>query len=379
MTITVLHLLHKLTFGGTERVIVNLLNHSTRRSKNYICSFCHPDMDFLQELRGSERVVFSLDKKEGNDFSVPFKIANFCRERRVDIVHALGWGTYIEGLIAAKLSGKIRKFVFSFRGKTIEDTIGIPRRRILAQRFLSVFCDAILTPSEVSRNEYSREMRIDPRKIQVIYNGVDLKRFRPSPGECLEEKRKAFGLQMDDIVIGSVTRFDPVKNIDALVRAFARLNRNVSKRSKLLLIGDGSELSAVRKLTDDLGLTEKVIFAGMRQDVPICLGLMDIYIQPSLFEGVPNAVLEAMAAGLPIVATNVGGVSEIVEDGKTGFLVDPNSEDGLTHAMDILIQHKEKRRQMGQSGRTRVVSLFSIEKMVSDYENLYEQLMQKGL
>lgn len=374
MATNVLHLLHKFTFGGTERVIVNLVNHATEKSKNYICSFCDADSDFLKELSCPNQVVYSLNKAEGNNFSIPFRISSFCRQHHIDIIHSLGWGTYVEGLLAAKFLGKRRKFILSFRGKTMEDTLGIPKRRIFAQRLLSNLCDAILAPSEESRKEYSRDICIKPDKIQVIYNGIDVNRFRLNRSERIKEIGGVFDFGSDDIVIGSVARFDPVKNMGVLVKAFSKIEKTSLGPVKLLLVGDGPDLPGIQKMAFDLGLRDRVVFTGMRRDIPDCLGMMDIYVQPSRFEGMPNSVLEAMASGLPVVATNVGGVREIVEDGKTGFLVDVDNEAGLIRAIELLVRHPDRRRQMGADGRKRVISRFSISTMVSDYEDLYERL-----
>ena len=376
MATNILHLLHKFTFGGTQRVIVNLVNHANEKSRNYICSFCDADSDFLKELTCRNPVVYSLNKAEGNNFSIPFKISSFCRQHHIDIIHSLGWGTYVEGLLAAKFLGKRRKFIFSFRGKTMEDTLRIPKRRILAQRLLSNFCDAILAPSEESRKEYSRDIRIKPDKIQVIYNGIDVNRFQLNRSDLTKGMRESFSFGSDDIVIGSVARFDPVKNMGALVKAFSKIEKTTVGPVKLLLVGDGPELHGIQKMAFDLALRDRVVFAGMRRDIPDCLGMMDIYVQPSRFEGIPNSVLEAMASGLPVVATNVGGLREIVEDGKTGFLVDLDNEAALIRAIEFLIRHVDRRRQMGMDGKERVLSRFSISKTVSDYEDLYERLMK---
>jgi len=379
MEITVLYLLHKFTFGGAERVVVNLLNHSSAKIRNFICSFYDYDKNFLNELSCSEDAVISLNKKEGNDLSIPFKIASFCKERNVDIIHSLGWATYAEGLLAAKLRSKKRRFIYAYRGKTMEDTVRIPRRRITAQRFFSNYCDAILTNSKVSRNEYAREIGINPEKISVVYNGVDVDRFISEiDSSDINETRKAFGIRDDDIVVGSVARFDPVKNLDGLVRTFSGLNEDAHERCKLLLIGDGPELEKVQSLSRNLGLDEKVIFTGMRQDIPECLSVMNIYVQPSHFENVPNSILEAMAAGLPVIATDVGGIREVVVHKETGFLVEPDNERELVQSIDFLIRHPGKRREMGERGRKRVMSFFSIEKMVSEYEELYEQIMRQN-
>jgi glycosyltransferase involved in cell wall biosynthesis len=208
----------------------------------------------------------------------------------------------------------------------------------------------------------------------VIYNGIDLNRFQLNRSELIKEIGGGFDFGSDDIVIGSVARFDPVKNMGALVKAFSKIEKTTLGPVKLLLVGDGPELPGIQKMAVDLGLRDRVVFTGMRRDIPDCLGMMDIYVQPSRFEGIPNSVLEAMASGLPVVATNVGGVHEIVEDGKTGFLVDLDNEAGLIRAIEFLIRHADRRRQMGADGKKRAMSRFSISKMVSDYENLYERL-----
>ena len=374
MTIGILHLVHRLTFGGTERVIVNLVRHSRENIRNFICSFKEYDEDFLREAPDTNSIL-CLMKREGNDLSIPFKIASFCRSRNIDIIHALGWGTYGEGLVASKVLMR-KKFIFSFRGKTIEDTEKIPMRRVLAEKLFSTFCDSIVTPSEESRKEYANLISIDPSSIQVIYNGVDADRFKTTDSPLREMRREKMGIRNGEVVVGSVARFDPVKNMKGMVIAFSKLKEKERGKCKLLLVGDGPEFGKVQSLASDLDIREQVIFTGMRRDIPECLGIMDIYVQPSHFEGVPNSVLEAMASGLPIIATKVGGVPEIVKDRETGILVSLNDEGGLIKAVEFLVEDLEKRREMGICGQKRVIKLFSIEKMVNDYEKLYEQILQ---
>ena len=286
--------------------------------------------------------------------------------------------TYAEGLVASKLFSKASHFIHSFRGKTIEDTIHIPRRRILAQRLFAHFCDGIITNSEESRKEYATLIGINPDKIYVIYNGVDGERFQKTDEGEVSRRKRQLGIKEKDLVIGTVARFDPVKNLSGLVRAYSSLMRSSLERTKLFLIGDGPDLNAVKTLVRECRLNGRVLFAGMRSDIPECLNMMDIYVQPSLFENVPNTILEAMASGLPVIATDVGGVSEIVEKGITGFLVTPNDESGLAKSIEYLLKNPDKRRDMGALGKERVSSCFSMEKMVSDYENLYEEILKGG-
>lgn len=374
MPITVLHLVHRLTFGGTERVVVHLATQSRPEVVNFICSFDEPDPEFLRELGPMKDRAFVMGKRKGNDLCIPFRIAAICEQHRVDIVHSLGWGTYAEGLAATKFLRRNRRFLHSFRGKTAEDTSYIPRRRILAQRVFSRFCDVIITPSEMSRKEYANLIGIDPDRIVVIYNGVQVRDFDGSVQD--KAGRDHFGLRSEDIVLGCVARLDPVKNVAGLIRAFARIEGDAAGLCRLLLVGDGSELSRAKRLAVDLGVGERVVFAGMRRDIPQCLRLMDIYVQPSKFEGVPNAVLEAMAAGLPVVATDVGGVPEIVEDGVTGFLVSAGDDADLSCRMMDMVWNLDVRKAMGAAGRKRVKERFSMGKMIFDYERLYRRILK---
>lgn len=369
----ILHLLHKLTFGGTERVIANLVNHAGSGTRHYICSFQAYDDNFLKEIVQPD-TVFSLDKKPGNDFSIPSRLARFCKKNSIDIIHSLGWGTYVEGILAAGLcAGKIR-FIHSFRGKTIEDTQHIPVRRITAQKIFSFFCDAIIVPSKITRKDYTDMIGINPNRISVIYNGVDLSKFSEQKPTAVTKFKTDRGLPEDCFIIGSVARFDPVKNIHGLIQAFSCLPEKISRRSVLLLVGDGPERSRLQSLTQELGLDKQVIFTGMSSHVNQLLCMMDIYIQPSHFEGVPNAVLEAMAAGKAVIATDVGGVPEVVVHKKTGILVPPKDHLALAKEIQTLYMNRDLCQSMGQEGRRMAALKFSIEKMVTDYESLFSRI-----
>lgn len=374
MTVQVLHLLHRFGFGGTERVIANLLNHSGKGVTNFIGGFFPHDEDFLDELTLKSN-TFWLDKKPGNDPFMPFKIASLCRKHKIDIVHSLGWGTYAEGFLAAK--GLLRiPFIFSYRGKTMEDTIGLPKRRVLAQRLFSRFTDLILSPSKISRKEYAEEIGINPEIISVIYNGVDVNRFAPDL-KTRTEKRSELKIKPDEIVIGSVGRLDPVKNIDSLVKGFAGLTDRLRGKCKLFIVGDGSDREKIESMIGKYGLKGSVILAGMRRDIPDLLKLMDIYVQPSKYEGIPNSVLEAMASSLPVIATNVGGVSEIVNHDDNGFLYPVGNQDELLNYLTALIKDPARRLHMGIRGRERAISLFSMQKMVETYETVYKKLLNR--
>lgn len=367
---TILHLVHRLTFGGAERVLVNYLNGSNQSLRHVICSFFPAD-SFVREIRSKNVAVVDLHKKNGNDLRIPLKLARICRQYEVDVIHCQGWGTYLEGLLCAGLFlGRI-KFVFAFHGKTIADLGVLPRRRIWMQRSGAVLGNAIITPSEEMRLDYARTMGIDPKRIDVIHNGVDIDQF--CPGTNASAVRQEFGIGEQETIMGCVARFDPVKNFPGLINAFAAA-KTKGIAARLLLVGDGPQMEELRALVDDLGLKRDVIFPGRRTDVPQCLQAMDIYIQPSFYEGFSMTILEAMSSGLPVIAFDVGGTHEMLTHGFNGLLLQRNAENALEEAMIDLAAHREKCREMGKNARTIVEERFSLTGMISKYDKLFTSI-----
>jgi len=364
---TIVHLVHRLTVGGAEKVLVNLINGSSAQLRHVVCSFFPAD-DFENEIDPERRFVVNLHKKQGNDVSIPQKIVKVCQKYQADVVHCQGWGTYFEGLLAAKVLQRHCRFIFAFRGKTVEDLGGVPLRRIWAQKIGTFFSDAIITPSEEMRLDYARLIGFDKEKITVISNGVDTGLFCPAPDRA--ESKTHFGIPESAVVVGCVARFDPVKNLPGLLQAFADCHKTFPT-SHLLLVGDGSQMSTVREVIKQNGLEDVVTLTGRRTDVFRCLQAMNIYVQPSLYEGLSNTILEAMSTALPIIAQDVGGTREVVKDTINGFLLPPESKVGFVDAMASLLRDKQERQNMGLAGREIIEERFSMEKMVQSYDKLF--------
>jgi glycosyltransferase involved in cell wall biosynthesis len=191
--------------------------------------------------------------------------------------------------------------------------------------------------------------------------------------------RRTFGVQAQGLLVGTVGRLHPQKGFASLLAAVARVRERLPA-IRLLLVGGGALRRDLVARAEALGLAEVVIFAGSRGDVPEILAALDLFVLPSLWEGLPNAVLEAMAAGLPVVATAAGGTPEVVVDGETGLLVPPGDVTALAEAIERLLRDPGLRRKMGEAGRKRVEGHFTIEQTVAQTVALYETLLrQKGL
>jgi glycosyltransferase involved in cell wall biosynthesis len=221
----------------------------------------------------------------------------------------------------------------------------------------------------VSEDEaaHACQLRIDPRKVCVINNGVEHLHFPPR-----DAVRSRLGLSPDDFVIGFVGRLTPQKNPELLLEALALLVHEVP-RAKLLMVGSGPLESAVRRRIDALGIADHVVLLGEAAATPI-LPALDVFCLPSRYEGLPYVLLEALAAGLPIVSTLVGGAADCVESHRNGLIVHPPSPAALAHALAKLAANPELREQFGAHSAAKAAR-FSLDRMLDQTATVYEQAL----
>ena len=295
-------------------------------------------------------------------------VLRLIRRGSINLVHSHGKGAGVYGRLAARVARV--PAVHTFHGIHYADyPVGIGRAYLMLERRLARLTKAIVHVSDSQAREAATLGLAPPSSSHVIINGTDAGRIAAS-SRPRGEARRALGLDSEALVLGTVARFDPVKALDALLRAFA-LAAAAEPTAHLVIIGDGSERSRLHALAGSLGIEDRVRFPGVIAEASRLLSAVDLYVSASRKEGLPLAILEAMASGLPVAATRAPGHVDVVEEGVTGLLVTPDDHRALGQAMGDLLAEPRVRAAMGQAGRRRVEERFSASRMAAETADLY--------
>ena len=355
----VMHLLHTFGVGGMEVGITKLVNGlDPSRIASSICS-CRPG-DSLKERLRPGIPLYEFNRRRGNDPLLIGQLVRLFREKRPDVIHTHRWATLCEGLIAARLAG-VPYVVHGEHG-----TLETRRHNAFVQRTVWNRVHRVLSVSSRLAERMARDIGFPLERIEVIRNGVDLERFTP---ERRLEGRAALGFQPNQIVIGSVGRLVPVKDQATLLRALAVLRTGGFSFSGVLA-GTGPLHGELQSLASALNLKDFNLL-GNRNDVERVLGALDIFVLSSESEGLSNTIQEAMATGLPVVATRVGGADELVEHERTGYLVPARDPQALAGAIANLLKDPARRQRFAQAGCERARQQFGLDRMIREYEQMY--------
>ncbi len=364
--IRIMHVVHSLGVGGLENGLVNLVNRmDPARWEHSICCVGEAG-PMVSRIASPDVRIFSLGKGKGGDHTLALKLARLLRKERPDVVHTRNWGA-VDGIIAARLAG-VPVVIHGEHGREAADPEGRNRRRNAARRLLGRWVDRFVTVSDDLRAWLVGEVAIPAVKIARISNGVDTEKFRPAIDGERDDVRRRLGLGQRSFVIGSVGRLDPVKDLGTLIRAFHAMG---DEEARLLLVGDGPCRAEWERLAAELGISGRVCMLGEREDVPSLMRTMDAFVLPSIAEGMSNTILEAMASGIPVLATRVGGNPELVLDGVTGALFEPRDVDALRALLEFYRGDRALRARHGNAGRDRALSRHSLRVMTRAYEELY--------
>ncbi len=291
----------------------------------------------------------------------------FLKKMKPTIVHSFLFRANILARIAGYLTG-VPIIISSIR------VMGGEKRYFhFIERITSFMVDHYIAVSESVKCYVMQKSKISDKNISVIYNGIDIKNHNYL---SVKNVKMPFAVEEGDDILVTVGRLHKQKGHAYLLHAISKVVKEIPK-IKLLIIGKGEEENKLKDLAKSLDLTNEIIFVGLRHDVKKLLSLARLFILPSLWEGMPNVLLEAMAAGKAVIATEVGGIPEVVVHGETGILVPPEDSDALAKSIKYLLQDEIKINKMGETGRVQVEKHFTIAKMLERTEILYQKLLKE--
>jgi glycosyltransferase involved in cell wall biosynthesis len=372
----ILYLVTSTNVGGTERSLLEICRRLDRSRYHPVVVSLKKEGPVAPMIRdlGTEVISLGMREEAGVLSAVEFalgllRLPRLLRGRSFDLLHSFLFRANIFGRLAARRCG-IDRTVSSYRG-TLEE----PKDWMLSlDRATLGRADALCTLSETLAAELRERLRAPPGKITVIPNGIDAPAARKAVEDCAPHARRRLGLSPADIVLAAVGRLHTEKGLPFLLEAF-RPFLHEHPRAVLLLAGDGPERERLQEQAEGLRVAARVRFLGTVLSPWEVLAAADIFVLPSVHEGMPNALLEAMAASLPVVATAVGAVPEMVEDGREGFIVPPGDPVALTGALERLAWSADLRKEMGTRARRKAADAYSLDAARGKLEDLYERLL----
>ncbi|MCD6564454.1 MAG: glycosyltransferase [Bacteroidales bacterium] len=366
MPIAILHIVYSFDIGGLENGLVNLINHLPDEKYSHVICILSSGKKCVDRVRKPIR-IYELHKKYGNDFSIPFKIASIIRKERIDIVHTRNWVTLVEGVLAG-LMGRCRSLIHGEHGKEIEDTSKQPIRRKIAKRICFSFVNKVITVSDSLKDELINNSLCSPSKVESIVNGVDTDKFLFNNRNDKIKCRHKYKIPEDAFVVGSVGRLAKVKNYDLMVSI---CNAIKFDNFFFVIAGNGPDRRILEEKIKNEGLSDKFKLLGEQPYINEVLSTFDVFINTSHYEGISNTILEAMAKGIPVLANDTGGTSEIVDHEVTGFLVNKNSEESFLNYLKILYSNDCLYKTCSYNSRKAVEGKYSLSSMIKKYDKLY--------
>ena len=371
----VVHVVYRFDVGGLENGIVNLINHMPRGAyRHAVLALTDVSASFARRITRDDVPIQALHKPPGQGIWLYPQVQRLLRQWRPAIVHTRNLAA-LEMVVPAWAAG-VPVRIHGEHGRDVEDLAGTRRRYQWLRRAYRPFVSHYVALSLDLARYMTGRVGVPPQRLSQIYNGVDTARFAPAahpvaiPG-CPFAAPQHW-------IVGSVGRMQTVKDPLTLARAFAQvlqMQPALRDRLRLVMVGDGALRAAARQLLDDAGVGALCWLPGERQDVADVMRGLQCFVLPSLAEGVSNTILEAMATGLPVLATDVGGNAELVAAGRTGALVPAADPAALALQLLALAEQPAQAARLGAAGRADVAAHWSLHTMVGAYQGLYDRLL----
>lgn len=361
--------LHVMQVAGAEVLVAEIIRQLRDLMEPTI--FCLDAIGSLGEtLLGEGVAVVCLNRKPGRDWGVGKRLAAVAKEKQIQVMHAHQYTPFFYSALAKAWGGANYKLILTEHGRHFPDVVSSKRK--LANRWLlSRYLDAINACCQFSATALANNDGFTRLPIEVIENGIEWKRYQSHTDKT--SLRAKLGLDANRKYVACVARFHPIKDHTSLLQGFAQLAKQRTDVD-LLLIGDGPRREELHTLVQQLGIQDRVQFLGVRSDVADLLQAVDVFALTSLCEAASLTLLEAMAAGLPVVVTDVGGNPEIVRQEKEGLLVPRQDAAAIGYALSRILSDSSLANRMGQAGKQRVKETYTLERTIERYHQLYQRL-----
>ena len=369
----IVHMMHRFDVGGMENGVVKVVNGLDEEFDHHILCLSGYNESFCERIQNPAVSVVSLDKSDGIDLAFYKKLYRYLRSVQPQLVHTRNLAT-IDLFPLLRLAG-VKKHIHSEHGWDQLEPNGSNRKYNMIRRASALCVHRFIAVSQDIHRWLTGPVGIPSSMVVRQYNGVATEKFQPRSDSAVSPLNKQ---SREPLVIGTVGRLEVVKDQATLMRGFALLRQSDSQdfpKTRLLIVGDGSQREALVRLAHELKIDQDTTFAGSLDAVAEVLQTLDVFVLPSRSEGISNTILEAMASGLPVIATDVGGNPELVTDGTHGLIVPPQDPESMAHAMATYIHDPGLRHQHGVAGRERVVTDFSMDAMMAGYRKIYSDTL----
>jgi glycosyltransferase involved in cell wall biosynthesis/peptidoglycan/xylan/chitin deacetylase (PgdA/CDA1 family) len=378
--INVLHVLGYIyPFSGMERKVMQLLNHLANSHFNLSLAGLKKDDQTLNGFINENIDIFIIKQKNDNDFKIIKRLVTILKQKKINIIHSHNWSTLLYAVSAAKIA----RTPIIIHGEHGIETREIEEgwKRYLAKKILYAKCNHIITVCEDLKSTLRRRYHVKNHKITVIYNGVE--NTESNNNTEIEDLRKRYNLGRFSKIIGTVGRLRPVKNMELLIKVFSQVHMKYPG-SALLIVGPDNEdtneyYKILKELIGELKLEKNIFFLGIVKNIPGILNLFDIFVNTSISEGLSNTILEAMVHKVPIVASNVGGNPELINNNQTGLLFDPQDEKTCVECILKIFDGRINKSLLVDSAYRNVIDNHSMAAMFQRNVDLYEKLYMSRL
>lgn len=375
----VAHVVYRLSIGGLENGLVNLINRIPEDRYRHAVICVTDYSSFSKRIQREDVKIFALHKSTGHDPKLYINLYKLFWRLKPAIVHGRNLAA-LDGLLPAALAG-IRCRIHGEHGRDVSDLRGENRKLQWLRRIYQPLVSYYVPLSKDLENYLVTKINVPARKIRQIYNGVDTALFHPASHDRQTLPIDGFS-KSDQVIIGTVGRLDPVKDQLNLIEGFARVvgkSPRLRATARLVIVGDGAMRKQIEMRIRSLDIADITWLAGARDDIADMLRCMDVFVLPSLAEGISNTILEAMSCGLPVVATDVGGNRELLSDGDTGQLIPSADPVAMAKAIEAYLDDPAMRLKHGRAGRKRIEQEFSLDGMVQRYLDLYDMALRTKL